>query len=213
MLGIRNLAAVGTAALAMMPVTAFATPVIPTSLSVGGMFLQAHWVVKLVMIGLALASVATWTVFIAKLLELRKATATEQQVHDQVIALRSLRDAALDSNLAFTSLVREALTEMRLSSDALSDPEGIKERVVSRFQRHEASVARNMTRGVNVLASHVLTGQTFAPSDLTGVEAASDDERVSRIADVRCVPNRFLERNANVDNSPFSDSHCIRRTE
>ena len=77
MLGIRNLAAVGTAALAMMPVTAFATPVIPTSLSVGGMFLQAHWVVKLVMIGLALASVATWTVFIAKLLELRKATATE----------------------------------------------------------------------------------------------------------------------------------------
>jgi len=153
MLGIRNLAAVGTAALAMMPVTAFATPVIPTSLSVGGMFLQAHWVVKLVMIGLALASVTTWTVFIAKLLELRKATATEQQVHDQVIALRSLRDAALDSNLAFTPLVREALTEMRLSSDALSDPEGIKERVVSRFQRHEASVARNMTRGVNVLAT------------------------------------------------------------
>ena len=42
---------------------------------------------------------------------------------------------------------------MRLSSDALSDPEGIKERVVSRFQRHEASVARNMTRGVNVLAT------------------------------------------------------------
>ncbi len=134
-----------------MPV--MAAPVIPGSLSVGGMFLQAHWVVKLVMIGLAIASLATWTVFIAKLLELRKATATERQVHDQVVSLRSLRDAALDSNLAFTPLVREALTELRLSADALGDPEGIKERVVSRFERHEAAAARSMSRGVNILAT------------------------------------------------------------
>ena len=137
--------------LASLP--AMAAPVIPVSLSVGGMFLQAHWIVKLVMIGLAIASLATWTVFIAKVLELRKATAAERHVHDQVASLRSLRDAALDGNLAFTPLVREALAELRLSADALNDPEGIKERVVSRFERHEAAVARNMSRGVNILAT------------------------------------------------------------
>ena len=130
-----------------------ATPVIPVSLSVGGMFLQAHWIVKLVMIGLAIASLATWTVFIAKVLELRKAAAAERHVHDQVASLRSLRDAALDGSLAFTPLVREALAELRLSADALNDPDGIKERVVSRFERHEAAVARNMSRGVNILAT------------------------------------------------------------
>ncbi len=126
---------------------------LPENLSVGAMFWQADWLVKVVMIGLGLASLATWTIFVAKLMELRKANAAEKQVHDQLVSLRSLRDAALDGNLAFTPLVREALAELRLSSDALSDPEGIKERVVSRFQRHEALVTRRMTRGVNVLAT------------------------------------------------------------
>ena len=42
---------------------------------------------------------------------------------------------------------------MALSADALSDTDGIKERVVSRFERHEAAEARRMTRGVNVVAT------------------------------------------------------------
>lgn len=132
---------------------AAATPVIPASLSVGGMFVQADWIVKIVLIGLAFASLATWTVFVAKLIELRKATAAERVVHDKVVSLRSLREAAIDANLAFTPLVREALAELRLSADALGDAEGIKERIVSRFQRHEAAVSRRMTRGVSILAT------------------------------------------------------------
>ena len=134
------------------PAMAAAVP-LPSDLSVSAMFLQADWLVKLVMIGLALASLATWTIFVAKLIELRKANCSEAQVHEQLSSLRSLRDAALDGNLAFTPLVREALAELKLSADAISDPEGIKERIVSRFQRHEARVARSMTRGVNVLAT------------------------------------------------------------
>jgi len=122
-------------------------------LDAGGMFLQADWIVKLVMIGLAFASVATWTVFVAKLLELRKATASERNIHDRVIALRSLRDAITDSSLAFTPLIREALGEIRASSDALKDADGVKERIVSRFERHEAAAARRMTRGINILAT------------------------------------------------------------
>lgn len=127
--------------------------IVPTQLSVGGMFLQADWVVKLVMIGLLIASLVTWTVFIAKALELRKATAAEREIHDTVKTLRSLGDAKVSPVVSSSSLVSEALEELRLSADALDDSEGVKERVVSRFQRHEAAEARKMTRGVNILAT------------------------------------------------------------
>jgi biopolymer transport protein ExbB len=125
----------------------------PANLSVGGMFMQADWLVKLVMIGLLIASLITWTVFIAKMMELRRASAKEQDSYNRIAAFRSLHEAAVDANLAFTPLVREALAELKASADALHDPEGIKERIVSRFERHEALVGRTMTRGVNILAT------------------------------------------------------------
>jgi biopolymer transport protein ExbB len=128
-------------------------PIIPENLTIAGMFLQADWIVKLVIIGLALASVVTWTVFIAKLLELRRLNARERESHERIVLLRSLGEAVTDSSLAFTPLVREALAELRASADALQDPEGIKERIVSRFERHEARTGRKMTRGVNILAT------------------------------------------------------------
>jgi biopolymer transport protein ExbB len=105
------------------------------------------------MIGLLIASLVTWTVFVAKVLELRKATANQQAIHDGVIALRSLGDAKANPAVASSPLVREAGEELALSADALSDTDGIKERVVSRFERHEAAEARRMTRGVNVVAT------------------------------------------------------------
>ena len=126
---------------------------IPANLSVGGMFLQADWIVKLVMIGLLVASLATWTVFIAKTLELRKATAAKRRIHDVIINLRSLSEARGNADLRMSPLVNEAVAELKMSSDALSDTEGVKERIVSRFERQEAAVARQMTRGVNLLAT------------------------------------------------------------
>ncbi len=126
------------------------TPAIPANLTVGGMFMQADWIVKLVLIGLLIASLATWTIFVAKAFELRKATIAQRAVHDGVIALRSLADAA---TFATCPLIREARAELDLSADALSDKEGVKERVVSRLERHEAAEARKMTRGVNILAT------------------------------------------------------------
>lgn len=150
--------AAGAAGLALSsPAMAAAAGTIPAQLSVGGMFLAADWIVKLVMIGLLVASLATWTVFIAKTLELRKATTAERAAQEEVAALRSLADTAAlpaapqASNAA--ALIREARDELTLSADALGDPEGIKERVVSRFERLEAAEARRMTRGVNVLAT------------------------------------------------------------
>lgn len=129
------------------------TLAIPENLTVGGMFMQADWIVKLVMIGLLIASLVTWTVFIAKVLELRKANAIERETLEAVNGLRSLDEAIKDSRLAFTPLVREAISELKASADAMQDGEGIKERIVSRFARHEAKLARNMTRGINILAT------------------------------------------------------------
>jgi biopolymer transport protein ExbB len=142
-------AAAGLTAAAMgAPVQA-----IPTDLSVGGMFMQADWVVKLVIIGLIVASIVSWTVFVAKTLELRKATLAARRVCDEAAALRSLQEARDKSALAASPMVQAAETELRLSADALHDAEGVKERVASRLNRYEAEVARTMTRGVNVLAT------------------------------------------------------------
>lgn len=130
-----------------------ALPAVPDNLTVGGMFMQADWVVKFVMIGLLIASLLTWTVFVAKVVELRNATRAQKEVHDSVIALRSLGDAARNAAVAASPLVRETQAEIQLSSDALNDAEGVKERVVSRLERLEAAEARRMTRGVNILAT------------------------------------------------------------
>jgi biopolymer transport protein ExbB len=120
----------------------------PSHLSVAGMFMQADWIVKLVMLGLLLASVATWTIFVAKVLELRRATADLRAVHDSVVGLRSLDEAK-----AASPLITEARAELALSADALADADGVKERIVSRLERYEAAQARRMTRGVNILAT------------------------------------------------------------
>jgi biopolymer transport protein ExbB len=130
-----------------------ALPAVPAGLTVGAMFLQADWIVKLVMVGLLVASVLTWTVLVAKALELKRANAEQRAVHDGVVALRSLGDATATPALSGSPLVREAWTELQLSADALGDADGVKERVVSRLERHEAAEARRMTRGVNVLAT------------------------------------------------------------
>ena len=50
-----------------------ANPLLPRNLSPWGMFLNADIVVKTVMIGLAFASLVTWTVWLAKTIELRVA--------------------------------------------------------------------------------------------------------------------------------------------
>jgi len=131
----------GIAAVLCIPGNALANPampMIPENLSIGSMFLQADWIVKLVMIGLLFASLVTWTVFIAKVLELRKANLMERETLEAVNGLRSLDEATKYSRLAFTPLVREAISELKASSDAMQDGEGIKERIVSRFGRHEA---------------------------------------------------------------------------
>jgi len=140
---------------AAAPEEAVAAASLPRNLSPWNMFLNADWVVKTVMIGLALASVLTWTVFVAKTLELRRLGLAVRAASASLEAARSLGD--VDERPEHQSGVSAALlaatsAELRLSADA-PEKEGIKERVASRLSRIEAATARRMTIGTGLLAT------------------------------------------------------------
>lgn len=131
---------------------------LPHDLSPWGMFLAADWVVKAVMIGLALASVATWTVALAKSLELRGERRRIARALDGLGKSRSLIEAKehIAGAGAVAALVKAAAAELAQSPDLPA--EGIKERVASRLERLEAAAGRRMTKGTGVLASIGSTG-------------------------------------------------------
>lgn len=124
-------------------------------LSPWGMYKNADIVVKLVMIGLAIASVITWTIWIAKGFELMGA---KRRLRGEIAVLKqssSLKAASEVSNKEGTLahlLVHDALEEMRLSANA-REKEGIKERVSFRLERLVAASGRNMSSGTGVLAT------------------------------------------------------------
>ena len=127
---------------------------LPRDLSPWGMFKSADIVVKLVMLGLAFASLVTWTVAVAKALELRNAGQAIRRDLVALTAAASIADAGhhLESGQGAWALVDAAATEMQASSDVTSS-EGIKERVVSLLQRLEAGAGRAMMRGTGLLAT------------------------------------------------------------
>ena len=128
---------------------------LPRDLSPWGMFVAADLVVQAVMVGLAVASVVTWTVLQVKLLELGAAMRRTRAVAAALAAARSLADVterfgARDG--AAGELVAAAQAELELSADAL-DRDGIKERIGLRFSRIEAAGARRMMRTTGLLAT------------------------------------------------------------
>lgn len=142
------------ATVAADPASAQSAP--PQNLSAWGMFAAADWVVKTVMIGLALASVATWTVLVAKTLELKKYVATHQAAYVAINDAHGLADAEQIVSAEAASavaLLRAARMEIQQSEEALDDVEGLKERVASRLGRIEAASARLMQRGTSILAT------------------------------------------------------------
>lgn len=131
---------------------------LPHNLSPWGMFLNADIVVKAVMIGLAFASLVTWTVWLAKTLELFLARMAAQRAMSTIVQARTLGDAhALLGRKrgAANLLVEAAQQEVDLSRNALdhSGGDGLKERVTSRLSRIEAQASRRMTRGTGLLAT------------------------------------------------------------
>lgn len=118
------------------------------------MFMAADIVVKAVMVGLAFASLVTWTVWLAKSLELAGARMRAQRAVRAIGEARSLSDAAraLGQNGSPAALLVTAAQEEVTLSEGASTA-GLMERVTSRLSRIEAAAGRRMSRGTGVLAT------------------------------------------------------------
>ena len=124
-------------------------------LSPWSMFMQADVVVKAVMIGLAFASLVTWTIFIAKMMELAVVQRKLRAALTKIADARSLAEAqfalgARGSVLA--AFLAAAMREARLSAGISSDA-GIKERAASSFAEIVRAEARRIRLGMGLLAT------------------------------------------------------------
>ena len=124
-------------------------------LSPWSMFKSADVLVKAVMIGLAFASLVTWTIFIAKMLELTVVQRKLRSALAKIADARSLAEAqfalgAKGSVLA--SFLAAAMREARLSAGISSDA-GIKERAASSFAEIARAEARRIRLGMGLLAT------------------------------------------------------------
>jgi biopolymer transport protein ExbB len=127
---------------------------LPHDLSPWGMFLTADIVVKVVMVGLVFASLVTWTVWLAKNLELLKARRRARKAIAVLNEARTLAEANArlsQSNETVAQLLRTAIAEVQASPHP--DPEALKERVSWLLERVEASASRRIGRGMGLLAS------------------------------------------------------------
>jgi biopolymer transport protein ExbB len=124
-------------------------------LSPWSMFMSADIIVKAVMIGLAFASLVTWTVFIAKMIELSVVQGKLRRALRKISDARSLSEAqfALGSRESVLSaLLKAAMGEARLSAGISSD-DGIKERAASSFAEIVRAEGRRIRIGMGLLAT------------------------------------------------------------
>jgi biopolymer transport protein ExbB len=130
---------------------------LPHDLSPWSMFMNADIVVKATMVGLAFASLMTWTIWLAKGLELLVARRRASAAMRILVSTPSLDEAArqIETSAAGRGgagdLVKAALLEMRRSSGLSA--EGSKERLALALTRIEARAGRAMGKGAGLLAT------------------------------------------------------------
>jgi biopolymer transport protein ExbB len=127
---------------------------LPEDLSPWGMFENSDLVVKAVIIGLAIASFVTWTVWLAKTFELRGARGEvrrDLRVLNNSLTLAQAHDQLRGGDSPVSQLMRAAGQEIRLSANLRAD--GLKERIALQLERIEMAVSRKVSRGTGVLAT------------------------------------------------------------
>ena len=137
------------------PDTASAAAPAMKELSPWVMFMSADVIVKAVMIGLAFASIVTWTVLIAKSIELSVASGRLRSALRKISEARSLAEAQMALGTKegiLPSFLAAALREARMSAGLSSDA-GIKERAASSFSEIVRAEARRIRIGMGVLAT------------------------------------------------------------
>ena len=155
--GIGRRAVVMAAGVAVFPGMAFAATdvaLLPRNLSPWNMFANADIVVQAVMIGLAFASLVTWTIWLTKTVEIRRKTATAKRrlgLLETDTVLADVERQCRDGDDAVAQIVQSAAREASLSSGIADD--GFKERIALRLERVEAAMSRQIARGIGVLAT------------------------------------------------------------
>lgn len=160
--GAKLLAGVGAAAALILPVAAYAaapalptTLVVPKNLTYWHMFANATLVVKLVMLLLLAASVVTWTIWIAKLMELKKGRAQLRADNHLLADASELKGLPMPGHDAAARMVGAAQAELAKAGPLLTveAAEGLKERVAARLLNVETSTIEKMLKGASVLAT------------------------------------------------------------
>ncbi|HMK80757.1 MAG TPA: tonB-system energizer ExbB [Xanthobacteraceae bacterium] len=128
---------------------------VPRELSPWSMFLSADILVQAVMVSLAFASLVTWTILLAKTLQLSLARRRVNKALAVLGKARTLAEAQLalgQGRSVVSALLAGAVNEVRLSSDALTES-GVKERAESRFAEILRAEARAARVGMGTLAT------------------------------------------------------------
>jgi len=127
---------------------------LPDELSPWSMFLHADIIVKAVIIGLALASVATWTVLLVKTIQLRLARRAARRAVTVLMSCPSLFAGIRQLAGQRSAVIRlVAAAEDELDRSHGLSAEGIKERVAWELERLQGTAARQIGRGMGVLAT------------------------------------------------------------
>lgn len=124
-------------------------------LSPWSMFMSADWLVKAVIVGLVFASLATWTILIAKTAQLFRARRQLGDNLGRIADSRSLGEAQMalgSTDSVLVALLTAATQEIRMSADAGSEG-GIKERAASRFSEITKLEARAIRYGMGLIAT------------------------------------------------------------
>jgi len=130
-------------------------PHVPKEMSPWSMFMSADMIVKAVMASLAFASVVTWTIFLAKSLQLMAARWRVRGALTAIAQSRTLGEAQLVLGPArgvVPSLVSAALNEHRVSVETHAEG-NIKERADSRFAEIVRAEQSNARIGMGLLAT------------------------------------------------------------
>ena len=130
----------------------------PHDLSPMGMYNQADWVVKSVILVLLAACFLTWTVWLFKTVETFVARGRARRAARVLTRARSLAEAARSLSgrrdpAAF--MAHAVLEEYKVSDPAIdpSGPDGVKERAASLVARVEVQALARLRRGMGLLAT------------------------------------------------------------
>jgi biopolymer transport protein TolQ len=128
------------------------------TLSPIALFLQADIIVKIVMVGLVIASIWTWSIIIGQWLKLRTVARDSQQFEREFLKAddpNAFQEAHRDSELPSARIVQSALAEWKRSTGARAtiDRDGTRSRLSTAMGAAVAAEIDKLSDRLNILAT------------------------------------------------------------